>query len=202
MSDTKSTSLQPKIGESLANQFSRLGWIGFWIQLALLIIPLFLLIYVLILRSPESAESTGIEFSNYLSYGSLLVMLFTTFWFYRYTRLGKQMLDRAQSPSHADIVQTVWVGIWAGGAGIFFSMLLLSHAVGRLLFTLLANPQTGLMIAPNLGANPASSVSAVDAVGLTSLVIIQAAELVVLGLSLWLLYQTMRTAGEFEKATA
>ena len=88
------------------------------------------------------------------------------------------------------MVRTVWIGIWAGCVGLFFSMLLLAHAVGRILLILLANPQTGIQLAPALGDNPAISLSAVDAVSLTSLVIILAAELVVLGFSLWLLFRT------------
>ena len=69
--------------ESLARPFSRLGWIGFWMQVVLIILPVILLLYVLFISSPESAQRKGIDLSNYLSYGSLLVMLFTIFWFYQ-----------------------------------------------------------------------------------------------------------------------
>jgi hypothetical protein len=49
----------------------------------MLAIPLFLLVYVLFLRSPVSAQRMGVDLSNYLSCGSLLVMVFTAFWFLR-----------------------------------------------------------------------------------------------------------------------
>ena len=77
---TPSTQWQPANPEGLAKQFSRLEWLGFWIQIALLATPLILLAYVLLSSSPESAQRKGIDLSNYLSQGSLLVMLFTTFW--------------------------------------------------------------------------------------------------------------------------
>jgi len=60
---------QPSKPESLAKQFSRLGWIGFWVQLVLISLPIILLLYVLFISSPESAQRKGIDLSNYLSYG-------------------------------------------------------------------------------------------------------------------------------------
>ena len=74
---------QPANPLGIGKQFSRLGWIGFWIQVVLVIMPVILLVYVLLMSSPDSAQSKGIDLSNYLSYGSLVVMLFTIFWFYR-----------------------------------------------------------------------------------------------------------------------
>ena len=47
-------------------------------QFALISIPIVLLIYVVFISSPESAQHRGIDLSNYLSHGSLLVMLFIT----------------------------------------------------------------------------------------------------------------------------
>lgn len=46
MAKNLSPQWQPSNPKSLAKQFSRLGWIGFWIQLAILFIPVLLLIYV------------------------------------------------------------------------------------------------------------------------------------------------------------
>ena len=178
--------------EGLAKQFSRLGWLGFWIQFALLAIPIVLLIYVLFFSSPESAQRRGIDLGNYLSYGSLLVMVFTTFWFFRYTRVGRRIADPERSPPQSSVLRTLWIGLWASCLGIFFSMLLIVNAVGRLLFVLMANPQTGIQIAKPLGGDPTMSLSAMDAASLTSLLFLLAAELIVLTFSLWLLFRTTR----------
>ncbi len=180
--------------ESLATQFWRLGWLGFWIQITLLIVPILLLVYVLFLGRPDSGGPMGIDLSNYLSYGSLLVLAFTTLWFFRYTRLGKRIADGDSAPSLASVERTLWVGVWASCLGILFSIVLKFSAIGRLLFVLLATPQTGLQIAPALGDNPVKSLSAVDAVSLMVLLVILVAELIVLGLSLWLLFRTTRLA--------
>jgi hypothetical protein len=201
MPDNLSARWEPANPESLAKQFSRLGWVGFWIQVALLAIPILLLVYILFLSSPESAQRRGIDLSNYLSFGSLLVMLFTTFWFFRYTRLGKRIADPELCPPQSSVVRTLWIGLWAGCLGIFFSMLLLMSAVGRLLFVLMANPQTGLQIAQSIGSDPTRSLSAMDAVSLASLLFVLTAELFVLMFSLWLLFRTTRPSTEMAEAT-
>lgn len=188
--------------EKLSRQFTGLGWLGFWIQLAMLAIPLLLLFYVLFFQGPETPQRFGIDLSNYLSYGSLLVMVFTTFWFFRYTRVGKRIADPERRPPRSSVERTLWVGLWAGGLGILFSMLLLFSAAGRMLFILLANPQTGLMIAPGTGGDPMQSISAVDAISLTSLLVILAAELIVLGFSVWLLFRTTRASSDEAAETA
>ena len=185
---------QPVKPERLSKQFSRLGWLGFWIQIAMLAIPLLLLAYVLFLRSPGSAQRMGIDLSNYLSYGSLLLMVFTAFWFFRYTRVGKRIADPELRPPRASVERTLWVGVWASGLGIAFSMVLLFSAAGRMLLILLANPQTGLMLAPGPGGDPVQSISAMDAISLTSLLVILTAELIVLGFSVWLLFRTTKAS--------
>jgi multisubunit Na+/H+ antiporter MnhG subunit len=144
----------------------------------------------------------GIDLSNYLSYGSLVIMVFTTFWFLRYARIGKRIPDPELRPPRASVERTLWIGLWASGLGIAFSMILLFSAVGRILFILLANPQTGIMIAPGPGGNPVQSISAIDAISLTSLLIILAAELIVLGFSVWLLFRTTRAPAAPEAADA
>ena len=190
---------QPSRPESLARQFSSLGWTGFWIQLVLISIPILLLVYFLFSSGPESAQHRGIDLTNYLSYGSLLVMLFTTVWFYRYTRLAKRIADPDLRPAQSSVIHTLWVGLWASSLGIFFSMLLLFSAVGRVLFVLMANPQTGVQI-QSLGGDPATSLSAMDAASLTSLLIILRAELIVMAFTLWLLSRVTRSSAESNEA--
>ncbi|KAA6186715.1 DUF3611 family protein [Thiohalocapsa marina] len=190
----------PANPERLAARFSRLGWIGLYVQLALLTVPVLLAVYVLFFATPDSAARKGVDLSNYLSFGSLLVAVFTAYWFFHYTRVAKRIADPASIPPLTSLVKTVWIGIWAGSIGIFFSMLLLFGAAWRMLFILLANPQTGIMVAPAIGGSPAQAISAIDGVSLTSLLIMLAVELLVLGLSLWLLYQTTRPTPEKAKA--
>jgi hypothetical protein len=193
---------QPSNPESLARQFSRLGWIGFWIQIVLVSIPILLLMYVLFVSSPESAQRKGIDLSNYSSYGSLLVMLFTTLWFFRYTRMAKRIADPGLRLPRSSVMRTLWVGVGAGCLGILFSLLLMINTVGRLLFVLMATPQTGIPITQALGGDPAATLSALDAVSLAALLFTLTAELIVLALSLWLLFQVTRPSAEVPETRA
>jgi hypothetical protein len=92
-------------------------------------------------------------------------------------------------------MHTLWIGLGASCLGILFSMMLMMNAVLRILFILLATPQTGIPIAA-AGGDPARTLSAIDAVSLTSLLFILTAELIVLAFSLWLLFQVTRPAAE------
>lgn len=210
MSRKTKTPWHPSNPAGMAKQFSRLGWIGFWLQLALIVVPVLLFIYLFFFSAPDSAQSRGIDLSNYLSYGGLLVMLFTTLWFYRYTRLAARIADTSTRPSLASVLRTLWTGVWASCLGILFSMLLLISAVVRLLFVLMTMPQTGIPVAAIAGADPARTLSAIDAASLASLLIMLTAELIVLAFSLWLLSRVYRSvpakpepiAGEHDDETS
>ena len=195
MTNNLTAEWQPLHPARLAKQFSWLGWVGFWLQLALVTAPILLLMYVLFVSSPESVQRKGIDLSDYFSHGSLLVMLFTTFWFYRYTRLAKRIADPESRPSQSSVVRRLWIGLWAGFLGVFLSMVLMMNAVGRMFFVLMATPQTGVPLA-TLGGDPAKTLSAIDAVSMSALLFTLTAELMVLAFSLWLLFQVTRPSSE------
>jgi Protein of unknown function (DUF3611) len=190
MSDELDSEWSPQNRQRIGEQFSSLARLGFFIQLALLVVPVLFGLYLLLLRRMGQSGANGIGFTNLISLASSLVMIFTTYWFYRYMRLGERIRDPAQFPPRSTAISTLWVGFWAGCLGIGLSLLLLLAASWRILYVLLANPQTGMLIAPNLGgSNPTYSISAIDAVSLISNVINLGAELLVLGLTLWLLFR-------------
>ena len=94
----------------LAGAFLRLGWIGFWLQIAIGSIPLALLIYALVFGRNDGIGTRGrFTLLEYLTVGSLLVLAFTTFWFYRYTRLGNRIAEPHTRPSTYSIQRTACV---------------------------------------------------------------------------------------------
>ena len=173
---------------SLGRLFLRLGWFGFGIQAILVSVPIILLFYVMFVSSPESVQRKGIDLRNYLSYGSLAVMAFTTYWFFRYTRLANKISEPASCPPKSSVLKTIWVGVWASCLGIGFSIILLLRGVWRLLVILLATPQTGIPFV-GAGGDPTMILTAFDGISLTTLVLSLSAELVVLAFSLWLLFR-------------
>ena len=58
------------------------------------------------------------------------------------------------------------------------------------------------MIAPGPGGDPVQSISAMDTISLTSLLVILTAELIVLGFSVWLLFRTTKASVAAEAAEA
>ena len=114
------------IDHGLARAFSRLGWIGFWLQIGIGAIPIILVIYAALFgRSDGVGTRGGFALVGYLTIASLLVLGFTTVWFYRYTRLAKRMADPDRRPSIASLQRAAWTGAAGSTVGIVFSALVL-----------------------------------------------------------------------------
>jgi hypothetical protein len=183
--------------QKIAKAFGRLGWIGFWLQVALAALPIFLMIYVLFFCGSASIQLKGISLSEYLSLLGLLVLFFTISWSYRYTRLAKKMADPELCPPKSSVIRTLWIGLTASCLGILFSMLVMVFEVGRLLFVFLSAPQGGVPVMRTETYDPSTWVSAIDMVGLLADLSVLAAELVVLAFTLWLLLR-MTMATEYD----
>lgn len=188
---------RPSRNDSLSQSFSRLGWLGFWMQVAVGAIPLALTIYALVFgRNPASGTRAGFPLIEYLSIAGLLVLAFTTMWSYRYTRLAVRLADPGRRPAESAVQRTVWTGIQAGTIGVIFSMLVMLFEVGQLLIYFLRAPQAGIPVVQTTGG-PASWVSAADIAGLMALLLTMFVEVAVLAFSVWLLYRTTIPSVEF-----
>jgi hypothetical protein len=159
-------------------------------------VPIIVMAYYLTFSGSGMVSRSGFPFVEYLTLANLLILLFTLFWSYRYTRLARQILDPEHRPSEESVQDTIWVGVIAGGAGILFSMVVLLLEAGSMLFAFLKAPQGGIGV---IQTEPGRAVfvSAVDMVSLMALILILFAELLVLVLSLWLLFRTSLGSPEF-----
>lgn len=189
--------------ESLANTFRRLGRLGFWAQVVLGSFPVLLMTYIFIFTGTVKLSGTraGLPIVEYLTILNLLVLLFTTLWFYRYPGLSRRLLDPETRPTESQVERTVWTGLVASSLGAVFSMVVLILEVGQLLFYFLAAPQGGIpaiQTAPLGGGT--SWVSTVDVASLMALLLMLTAEVIALVLGLWLLFRTSQTADEFPPA--
>ena len=131
-----------------------------------------------------------------LTIAGLIVMVFTTIWSYRYTRLGKQIADPARRPSE----RVAWIGVAASAVGILFSMLVILFEVVQLLIYFLRAPQAGVPAVQTTGGGQASWVSAADMMNLLALTLSLFGELTVLVFSIWLLFRSMMASAEFPYA--
>jgi hypothetical protein len=188
-------------GYSLANAFSGLGWTGFWAQIAIGSIPVMLAIYSFLFSGSTGAGTRGgLALVEYLTIVGLLLLAFTTFWFYRYTRLAKQIADPEHRPSALVVRRAAWTGVAASTLGVVFSILVMLFEVTQLLFYFLRAPQVGIPTVQTTGSGSASWVSAADMVSLLMLILTLFVEVVVLTFSLWLLFRTMIASAEYPHA--
>ncbi|HYN78564.1 MAG TPA: DUF3611 family protein [Lamprocystis sp. (in: g-proteobacteria)] len=192
-------SLKPSKSHSLAKAFRRLGWTGFWVQVIVGAVPVLLMFYTFVFSRSLSGPRAGLAVVEYLTIISFLILLFTTFWFFRYTRLAPQIANPSTRPSQASLTATAWTGVVASVMGILFSMTVMLFEVGHLLFYFLSAPQAGVPVvqAQTAGMAGASWVSAVDMLSLMALILLVAAEVAVLMFGLWLVFRTTQTSTEF-----
>src|SRR5215472_10301663 len=164
--------------DSIARQLSRLGWAGVCIQLILLLGALVMFAWV-------SLGGVGarpvMSRTDYVALVGLAILVFTTFWSYRYTRLARRMTEPGGRPPHRAVVNTLWVGLWASALGVALSTLLLVIEVVRLLIVVMKAPQAGVPVIHTQAENRAAWVSGIDVVSLLADVTTLAAELTVLG---------------------
>src|SRR5262249_30321767 len=131
--------ITPSKGKSLGGAFSRLGWAGFWLQLVFGSLPMLIMAYYFIFSSPESSARFG--FGWYLTIINLLILIFTTYWSYRYTRISRRIRGPEPGPSEPYLIGTVWTGVVATTAGMLFSMLAVLSETANILFYFLKAPQ-------------------------------------------------------------
>ena len=193
--------LMPSSKDSLAKTFSRLGWIGFWIQLAIGAIPVFFAVYALIFgRSGGAGTRSSSLLVDYLTIAGLIALVFTTIWSYRYTRLGARIADPSQRPSEFAVQRVAWIGVAASAIGILFSMLVMLFEVVQLLIYFLRAPQAGVPVIQTAGRGQDSWISAADMVNLLVLNLTLFGELTILIFSIWLLFRSMIASAEYPNA--
>jgi hypothetical protein len=156
--------LQSPSADGLAKTFSRLGRVGFWVQVVLGSIPIILMIYNFTFARSPTGPRAGLAVVEYLTVASLLLLVFTTVWFWRYRRLGRALADPATRPSQDAVVGRVWTGLVASSLGVLLSLGVMLIEVAHLLFYFLSAPQGGVPVIQTTGSGPASGVSAVDGI--------------------------------------
>jgi hypothetical protein len=193
--------IRPSKGRSLAGSFHRLGWTGFWIQVVFGSLPILVMVYYLAFSRTQQISRSGVPFIGYLTAVNLLMLVFTTFWSYRYTRLARKIQNPEKRPSEASIVGAVWTGVVASTVGMLFSMIVMLIEAASLLFNFLKAPQGGIPVIQTSGGGAAQFVAAVDMVSLMALILTLFSELIILIFSLWLLFRTTLGSPEYPQTS-
>ncbi|MFO0947498.1 MAG: DUF3611 family protein [Planctomycetota bacterium] len=192
----------PNQSVRLANVFHRLGWCGVWFQVIVGAVPVLLMVYFYIFAPSASGTRAEMPIIAYLGIANVLLLLFTTFWSFRYTLVAKRIVSPEKRPTDKALSRIVWTGISASVISISFSMVVMFVEVAQMLFYFLSAPQAGVPVIQTTGGGSASWVSAADMVNLMVLIITLFAELIVLGFSLWLLMRTIQSSRDANEALA
>ena len=172
----------------IAANLRRLGWIGFWCQVILGSIPVILLTFQWIFSKEQTMA--GIDITNIFSFIDIVTLLFTIFWCFGYTRLGKKLEKPEKSPKKAKVLRTIWIGIIANLGVMLLAVFIGIITLGGLLYTILSLPQGATTILqPVPGGtmvNPGLVIVPMDILGLLAIMNVILAGLVGVTISLWL----------------
>jgi Protein of unknown function (DUF3611) len=122
MADTLNTGSTPVAVKKIATNLQRIGRFGFLVQLAPAVISgLLLLSSIALMVSGRETKNTGggLVFSTI----SLVILLASLFWFFRYTSIAGKFRDANTRPSKADTFKLLRSGAIINVLGLGFGVL-------------------------------------------------------------------------------
>jgi hypothetical protein len=174
---------------SIGSAFRRVGWLGFWTQVVLAILPILVFAVIFGVVRGFSALAAGTGLLGWFSMLSVLLLLFTTFWSWGYRSVGARLAAGTVPLDSAALSRRVWVGIGASSLGILLSLVVVLAEVIVLLLVFLEAPQGGAPVFQTTDGTGFAFITALDVLSLVALILTAAAEIVTLLLSLWLLFR-------------
>ena len=174
----------------VARALRRWGGIAFWTQLFVGVIPVIVITIVFSSIYGVQAPIRSAGILGAVTLASFVILIATTWWCWRYRKLGREMTDGTRTPTHKQLERTLWIGLVLSTLGIVLSMTVLFAEMTYLLIRFLEAPQGGVPVIQTLQGG-SSWISAVDILGLMTVVLTLAAEIVVLVGGLWLLSRLM-----------
>jgi hypothetical protein len=177
----------------LGQRFRRVGWLGFWLQIVLGAVPVALGTWFYMLSPNVSMPGGRIPLVGLLASCVLLILLFTTVLFFYYTRVGRRLADGTSRWTRPRLKGLVRVGLAASGISVLFSSIIMIGEITHMLLTFLEFPQGGVPVIQTT-VQDSTWISALDVLSLLALALSVAAEILILGLGLWLMYWLSRAA--------
>jgi hypothetical protein len=174
---------------SMGGTFRRVGWLGFWIQLVLALVPILGFAMVFGIVRGFSALTAGTGLLGWFSIVSVALLMFTTFWSWRYRSAGVRLAAGEMPLDVAALSRRVWIGIGASSFGILLSLVVVLVRVTYLLLVFLEAPQGGAPVFQTTDGSNFAWITATDMLSLLALMMTASAEIITLLLSLWLLFR-------------
>jgi hypothetical protein len=176
----------------IATEMRVIGWTGFWLQLFFGFIPVALAVFFLFIpRNPNRLGSSG-SVAFFFGYASLIALIFTIYWCFRYTRIGQKLTNTEIRPSRFEVTRTLSIGLLVNLAGLIFAVIVAMYQVNNLLVKLLSLPQgSSTIFSPTQSSTVVARVpiTPLQMMGLQAVISAIAAEIIGLIVALWLLHR-------------
>ncbi len=191
MFDFLATEAPSPTPRQIARSLRWLGWTGFWLQAFLGFIPI-LVVITNVLSKPQR-QTGGTSFGLGLAIVCLVILFFSIYWCFRYTKLANRLETPDLRPAKADVTRDLKLGVLAN-LGIMSSAVVIALVrVGELTFKMLTLPQGATVIAPNqIGttlASPGALITPSNMIAIQAMICTIAAGLIGTVVALLLLYQ-------------
>ncbi|MGB5975469.1 MAG: DUF3611 family protein [Nodosilinea sp.] len=142
----------PPAVRRISGSFRVVGWVSFWVQVVLAAISSLVLLFALVNLGARSGQAgnPGNGVGLLFAVLGLVAVYFSTFWAFRYTRIGRGLRSRdiAKRPSPKDALQVLRLGTTVSMVGMLITLFGSQALIGSLLGKALAQPQGGTVFVP------------------------------------------------------
>ncbi|WP_201253412.1 DUF3611 family protein [Nodularia spumigena] len=135
----------------IAHQIRLTGWVMLWVQLALALVSGLLLLFSSTGRNFANQPNPGLGIGVIWAIIGILLLLFSVFWDFRYTRIGRRLgnINPTLHPSKADTTRAIRMGILVSLVGIFIAILGAGTSVSVLVAKAVSQPPGVAITDPN-----------------------------------------------------
>lgn len=133
--------------QQIARSLRWLGWGGFWLQTLLGFIPLLVVVTTVLSRTTQ--QRGGFSFGIGLAIFCLIILVFSIYWCYRYTKLARRLERSELRPAKAQVNRDLRLGLLANLGIMVIAVLIAMARVGELTVRMLVLPQGSTVVAPS-----------------------------------------------------
>lgn len=148
--ETEVRTVAPSI-QGIANNIRLTGWISFWIQLALAVVSSLAVLFAATGREFADQPNAGLGVGIFWAICGIIALLFSVYWDFRYTRLGKRLSNPNHTlhPSKADTITAIRLGIIVGLIGMLLTLFGTGSTLGVLVAKSISQPPGVAITDPN-----------------------------------------------------
>ncbi|WP_413199948.1 DUF3611 family protein [Nostoc piscinale] len=136
---------------TVGNTIRLTGWITFWVQLGLAVVSGIAVLFASTGRGFADKPNAGLGVGIFWAICGIVALLFSVYWDFRYTRLGKRLENpnHALHPSKADTIAAIRLGIIVSLVGILLTLLGAGSTLGVLVAKSISQPPGVAITDPN-----------------------------------------------------